>query len=208
MCGKYILIVANDSERMLEIVDLCNRSGDRGQQIQLDSTFEISPGCNAPALMVANRKATAISMRWGFESEGRNLLINARSESLKDRITFRRIADTQRCALPAAGYFEWRDGDNLRHLITHSHDDPIYLAGIYRSDEKGKLHFVVLTRNAYGPHAKIHNRMPCLLYSREEARRWIFGMMTVEELYTSRRDDLKIEIQGLEQMRMDFDEEF
>ena len=204
MCGKYVLIVVKHNERMLELINLCNRSGDRDQKIQTNAAFEITPGCNAPVLMRIDGKVTATSMKWGFEEDGRSLLINARSENLKERVMFKGIADTQRCALPAAGYFEWRDGDNLRHLITHECDNPIYLAGIYRSDRRGNFHFVVLTRESYGSHAKIHGRMPCIFYSREAARRWIFGAMPVEELYNSCDDPLKIEVQGVEQLRMDF----
>lgn len=192
---------------MIELIDMCNRNSGLEQKILVDSDFEITPGCNAPALISVDHKVSAVPMMWGFEEEGRHLLINARSEGIKERAMFKRIADTQRCALPAAGYFEWRNGDKLRHLITHSCNGPIYLAGLYRSDRRGRLQFVVLTRASYGAHAKIHGRMPCIFYSREEARRWISGVMPVENLYETKTDALKIEVQGVEQLMMDFDDE-
>ena len=64
---------------------------------------------------------------------------------------------------------------------------------------------MVLTRAAYGSHAKIHDRMPCLLYSKAEARQWICGAMPLEKLCTAEPDALKIEVQGLDQLKMEFD---
>lgn len=208
MCNKYTLRVGLHDKKSKLLVDICNQSAQDNQKIDLHSLSGILPNDNAPALMMFNRQATAVSMRWGFSAKGGKLIINARIENVKDRITFKGLVDHQRCALPASGYYEWRDGDNLRHLIQREDGQDFYLAGLYRSDEHGRLHFVVLTRAAYGPHAKIHPRMPCILNSREEARRWISGAMPIESFQTNDFAALSIEVQGPDQLMMDFCDAF
>ena len=206
MCNKYTLIVGIHDKKSQLLVDICNVNASADQQIDLNHLSGILPDDNAPALMMRNHQAAAVSMRWGFSANNGKLIINARSETVRERAMFKGLVDYQRCALPASGYYEWRDGDNLRHLIQRSDGQDFYLAGLYRSDERGQLHFVILTRAAYGPHAKIHSRMPCLLHSRQEARQWIAGILPVESLCISRADPLKIEVQGLDQLMMEFDD--
>lgn len=204
MCGRYTLEINECDEKMLRMIELCNRDAVPDQKIA--HRAEVLPGDNAPAIISINHRPTAISMQWGFAKENGGLVINARSEDAGDRKLFRSLIHGQRCALPAAGYYEWRDGDHLRHVISRENGRALYLAGLYRSDEKGRLHFVVMTRNAFGPHAKIHGRMPCLLFSKEEARLWISGTMPIETLRAPIDEDLHIEAQGFEQLCMDFDD--
>ena len=203
MCGRYALFTEDHDDRMQQMIRLCNDAAEDSQQIS--NQRDISPGAHAPAIICVSRKAMAVSMQWGFEREG-GLLIHARSEDAAERSTFRGLLQAQRCVLPAAGYYEWRDRDHLRHIVTPSGHDALYLTGLYRSDALGHFHFVILTRNAYGPHAGIHGRMPCMLFSREDARRWISGVMPLEALRKDECEALDITAQGFEQLCMDFDD--
>ena len=110
-------------------------------------------------------------LKWGFPGFDRGkLLINARAESVKDRPTFADSFALRRCALPAAGFYEW---DKKKEKVTFKVPGSriLYLAGIYRpyGDE---LRFVVLTREANAAMAPIHDRMPLIL-SREEILPWV-----------------------------------
>lgn len=207
MCSKYTLLVGIMDDRMNLIIEMCNNYTNNKCEIIVKERGEISPNDAAPALVSMKNKTTAMAMRWGFHaSQSQKLVINARCETADERIMFKRLVDNRRCAMPAAGYFEWRDDDNLRHLISRSDGQPFYIAGLYTFDDDGIARFVVLTRNAYGAHAKIHGRMPCLLYSKEEARRWISGVLTLENLCTLEDEKLIIEAQESEQLRMEFDD--
>lgn len=207
MCGKYTLIVGIMDDRMNLIIEMCNDYTNSKCEIIVKDCGEICPNDAAPALVLTKNKATAMAMRWGFHAtQGQKLVINARSETAEERSMFKRLVDSRRCALPAAGYFEWRDDDNLRHLISRSDGQPFYLAGLYTFGDDGIPRFVVLTRNAYGEHAEVHSRMPCLLYSKEEARLWISGALALENLYMRTDENLMIEAQESEQLRMTFDD--
>jgi len=206
MCNKYTLTVGSENLKSQLLVDICNSTALSEQKIDPDKLTGIMPNDNAPALMLSNSQPIAVSMQWGFTTKSGKLIINARSETIKDRLLFKNLADHQRCALPASGYYEWRDADHLRHFIRRRDKQDFYLAGLYRSDERSVLHFVVLTRPAFGPHARIHSRMPCLLHSRQDARKWLYGALSVEELIRGADETLDIEVQGLDQLMMSFDD--
>ena len=115
MCGRYSLGVDKPDDSIRAIIHMCNSTADDDHKISENISGDIHPADNAPALMVVNHKVTAVSMSWGIPAVGSKLIINARSEDLHQRPTFRRIADTQRCIIPAAGYYEWRDPDKLTY---------------------------------------------------------------------------------------------
>ena len=198
MCGKYTLMVDKMSGEMRVALDLCGINPE-------NKGFDISPDTHAPVLLVEENRVTISSMKWGFSRDGEKLTINARSESVTERAMFRSLTDRGRCALPAMGYYEWRDSDHQKYLICSRTNAPIYLAGLYRTEENGERRFVVLTRDALGEHAKIHSRMPVVIESRLEARQWIWGLLSLNELISSNTVDLKVCAVGPEQLSMDFE---
>jgi putative SOS response-associated peptidase YedK len=53
-------------------------------------------------------------MRWGLiphwakdESIG-NKMINARAETITEKVSFKRLLPAKRCIVPASGYYEWQ----------------------------------------------------------------------------------------------------
>ena len=204
MCGKYTLIVGKINENLRKMVELCSRTSNNTYGIIMKVDGEIRPNDAAPALMMVDGRVNAVPMRWGFErSDGRSI-INARSENASECATFRGLVDKNICVLPAAGYYEWRDTDHLKHLITPTDADGFYLAGLYRMDETGALRFVVLTRAAFGEHAQIHGRMPLLVTSGDRVRQWLSGQLSLEALADFTPEGLSIRPLEPEQLSMDF----
>lgn len=202
MCGRYTLVVGFLSEKMAALIEMCNSEADPDERVLLRENGEIFPSDNAPVLLVERGGVRPASMRWGFAKKGGGLMINARSEDARARATFKRLVDDGRCVMPAYGYFEWRDSDHMRYLIRS--EDAFYLAGLYRMEDDGRRHFVVLTRDSVDAHARIHSRMPLTIASREDARRWLSGAMTLEELRSRPPSELQIEPASPEQLSIDF----
>ena len=112
-------------------------------------------------------------MRWGFTVPGvKRLLINARSESAEDKLTFQGLMRTQRCLIPADGFYEW-DTQKQPHTYRERQGHKMYFAGLYRQEGDGNLHFVILPRAANPLIAAVHPRMPCLLGSEEYRDLWL-----------------------------------
>ena len=204
MCCRYTLMVGKMNENLERIVGLCSKIAGTTMSIILKKDGEIHPNDAAPALIKAEGRIRAVPMRWGFEQDNGRLLINARGESAAERVTFRGLIEKNRCALPAAGYYEWRDADHLKHLISPADAEGFYLAGLYRMDEAGRMRFVVLTRDAYGEHARIHARMPVVLVSGEQVRAWLSGSISLDALVALAPEGLSIHPLAPEQMSMDF----
>lgn len=110
-------------------------------------------------------------MRWGFTlPRSKSPLVNARMETAANKPTFREAWQRHRCIVPCSWYFEWehftspegkqRTGD--KYLIQPTNATITYLCGLYRFED-GFPVFTVLTRDAVGEQARIHDRMPVIL---------------------------------------------
>ena len=118
-------------------------------------------------------------LRWGlvpsWAKDPSGGMINARSESAASKPAFRRALKSRRCLLPADGWYEWQRGpDHKQPYFTHYRDgSSVALAGLWefwkpKDDPEGRypdglVTCCVLTTDAVGPLAQIHDRMPLVL---------------------------------------------
>ena len=101
-----------------------------------------------------------------------SMAINARSESVHEKPTFRRAFKSQRCLVPASGYYEWATSlGNYRtkqpFFISRDDKKLISFAGIFDrwQSPEGEIResVAIITRDAVGELEKVHNRMPVCL---------------------------------------------
>ncbi|BBX95188.1 SOS response-associated peptidase [Mycobacterium lacus] len=131
-------------------------------------------------------------MRWGlvppWVKAGPNgapdnkapLLINARADKLTTSPAFRGSARTKRCLVPMDGYYEWRvnpDGPagkkspKTPFYMYRGDGEPLFAAGLWavwrgRKEQKDTaplLSCTIVTTDAVGELADIHDRMPLML---------------------------------------------
>lgn len=139
---------------------------------------------------------------WGFPGFDKGkLLINARAESVKDRPTFADSFAGRRCALPAAGFYEW-DKKKEKVIFTLPDKPILYLAGVYRP-YGAENRFVVLTREANASMEPVHDRMPLIL-SGEEVIPWVSDAAKAGDLLTKELPMLKAE-RPYEQIAFEFE---
>lgn len=98
--------------------------------------------------------------------------INARSESVDEKPTFRNAFRQSRCLVPASGYYEWatelgRYKTKQPVFISRDDDKLLAFAGIFDRwiSPEGEIRdsVSIITRDAMGDLAKVHNRMPLFL---------------------------------------------
>ncbi|CAN2245026.1 COG2135 Uncharacterized conserved protein [actinobacterium SCGC AAA044-D11] len=104
--------------------------------------------------------------------------INARSESVHEKPTFRSAFKSRRCLIPASGYYEWATElgkyESKQPFYIHSSElnkrgenKTLVFAGIYDRwiDPSGEIFesAAIITRPAVDFLATIHNRMPTFL---------------------------------------------
>ncbi|MHA6792941.1 SOS response-associated peptidase [Pseudonocardia bannensis] len=126
-------------------------------------------------------------MRWGLvpswakDPSGGARMINARSETAAEKPAFRKALAARRCLLPADGWYEWQRrgaaAKTKQPYYTHYRDgSSVALAGVWEfwrprnaaADPEGKyadglITAAVLTTDAVGPLAEVHDRMPLVL---------------------------------------------
>ena len=107
--------------------------------------------------------------------------INARSESIFEKPTFRDSFKSRRCLIPADGYYEWATAlgkykPKQPFYISSDDGKPLAMAGIWntwRSPSGVNIQSAsVITREAVGELATIHSRMPVMM-PRENWDEWL-----------------------------------
>jgi len=121
-------------------------------------------------------------MRWGLippwvkpgpngapDTKGR-LLINARADKVASSRAFRGSAATKRCLVPMDGFYEWRH--KTPFFMFRGDGEPLFAAGLWSAWKPGGqpakdvaplLSCTVITTDAVGELAEIHDRMPLML---------------------------------------------
>ena len=166
MCGRYTLTA--DGETVRTAYGLA------------EAPFDYRPRYNiAPqqdVLVVANGKhgRRAGIMRWGLvpgwadnANEGARM-INARSETVTERVAFRDAFERRRCLIPADGFYEWRQVGNVKiPMRITAGDRPFAFAGLWERRQKGDAAplytCTILTTSPAESIASIHDRMPVIL---------------------------------------------
>lgn len=99
-------------------------------------------------------------MRWGIQGYKGNLLINARSEGIEEKYTFRPLL-RNRCVIVANGFFEWvkRGSEKDKIYIQKNQHSLIYMAGLYNDQKE----FVIVTGESENQMANIHKRTPLMM---------------------------------------------
>lgn len=141
----------------------------------------------------SSEKPTARRLRWGLvpswavdPSVGARL-VNARSDAVATKPSFKESFRTRRCVILADGYYEWGGVGKARapyffHLDGHR---DFALAGLWDRWERGGETLetcTIITTEASPFAAKVHHRMPVVLDS-ESAVEWVDKSTTVSRLF-------------------------
>ena len=122
-------------------------------------------------------------MRWGLvpswakDTKIGYQMINARSEGIEQKPSFRKPFRSQRCIVPATGFYEWQKVSSSRKIpyyFTLAGDSPLFgfagLYDIYFDADGQKLEtYTIITTEANELVSQIHDRMPVILRPADEA---------------------------------------
>ena len=187
MCGRYSL---NKSKIELE------------QRFQAEMLPDFSPRYNiAPTQLVpviTSQTPKGFSFfYWGITPDfGKNKpvaqkLINARAESVNDKISFKSSFEKRRCLIPADGFYEWKKlgkKTKIPYRFTLREGELFAFAGIWEEYEtvSGEIEhtFLILTTSPNETVSEIHDRMPVIL-NRQMEKKWL-------DNYTSESDLLSM----------------
>lgn len=183
MCGRYTLTTAPE--------ELWQRFGLKGKASKLEPRYNIAPSQQVPVITEQHQGRQFQLMRWGLVpgwSDSPSVgykLINARSETVHEKPSFRKAFRYRRCLVLADGFFEWRKSEDGKvrtpFYFQHKDGSPFAMAGLWElwrpQDEEEILSFTVLTRPACAPVTEVHQRMPVILNPEHEAA-WLDPTLT------------------------------
>jgi putative SOS response-associated peptidase YedK len=192
MCGRFAL-----SAMLTDIAEEFSTSAEPDRTLPVD--WNIKP--TQDIYIVKNQEITIAS--WGLIApwsknsndalRSQSQAINARSESVHEKPTFRNAFRQRRCLVPATGYYEWatelgRYKTKQPVFISRDDEKLLAFAGIFDRwiSPEGEIRdsVAIITRDAVGDLAKVHNRMPLFL-PRERWGAWMDSNVTdVEEIRT------------------------
>lgn len=139
-----------------------------GPRLNFDFNPNVAPTELVPVLVAApDGPAKAVLARFGINLTGRDgkprpPLLNARTDGMR-RGQFRSSLKSQRCVIPAAGFYEWREEGKQPYYFSREDGGPLMLAGIWQvSEYKGdtRTAFAILTDEPNALIAPYHDRMP------------------------------------------------
>lgn len=144
--------------------------------------FNIAPSQPIPIVKDEEKRSVEL-YQWGLvpfwadDPAIGSRMINARSETAREKPSFRAAFKYRRCLILADGFFEWHAAEKgapkTPYLFKLKNDDPFTFAGLYehwQSPEGGELHTcTILTCPPNDLVEPYHNRMPVML---GENTRW------------------------------------
>jgi putative SOS response-associated peptidase YedK len=175
MCGRFV-----SSTPAGEIADFFDAEPPSSE---ISENYNVSPTSD---IYVVGEGPTGRRMRimhwglvpaWAADTSGASRLINARSETVAEKPSFRSAFKRRRCIIPVDGFYEWTTVPGATRkqpmYIHHVGSQLLAFAGIYEfwrpkdatEDEPGLFSACILTCAANDTISAIHDRMPVILAS-------------------------------------------
>lgn len=150
--------------------------------------YNIAPTQFLAAVRRDEQDAPELAMlRWGLvpfwakDPSIGNRMINARSETVAEKPSFRNAYKKRRCLILADGFYEWRkEGDGKTpYYISLADGSPFAFAGIWenwnsKESDESLQSAAIITAAASDFMVQLHQRMPVVLRP-EQAARWLGG---------------------------------
>lgn len=180
MCGRLAIFAVY--EEFIEQLPFAIRYGlDRFQP-----NYNATPSQMLPVLYHPDDGEPCLqSLHWGLiphwakDKKIAYKLFNARAETAHEKPSFREAFVRRRALVPVNGWYEWlrQDGDKQPYWHARQDNKLIWLAGLWESwtditSGESIRSFTILTREACGEAARIHNRMPVVMGANDYAN-WL-----------------------------------
>ncbi|CAA0842437.1 Unknown protein [Striga hermonthica] len=154
-------------------------------------SYNVAPGFNVPVVRPDEEgDANGVvlhCMKWGLipsftkktEKIDHFRMFNARSESIREKASFRRLLPKNRCLVSFEGFYEWKkDGSRKQPYYIHFKDGrPLVFAALYDSwkSAEGEIiyTFTIITTSSSPSLEWLHDRMPVILGNKESTENWL-----------------------------------
>ncbi|MBB6448540.1 putative SOS response-associated peptidase YedK [Geomicrobium halophilum] len=173
MCGRFTLYD--------QIENIQKRFGIEVSTIDdLESSFNIAPSQSILAVVSDGEQNRLGRLRWGLIppwAKDINVgykMINARSETIAEKNSFKYAFQRRRCLIPANGFYEWKTIDRKKqpYHIQMQNEELFSFAGLWEKWNDGAeaiFSCTIITTSANDLMSDIHDRMPVILTPENES---------------------------------------
>ena len=157
MCGRYVI-----TKPVTKTIDLVKTS----IKVEDKDNYNAYPTQKLPIIKSYTNGKALENYDWGLiPSWAKNKkdfrpLINARLETLMEKVSFKKLIQTSRCLIVADGYYEWKreNKDKTPYYFTKFDSGLMFFAGIHQNNQ-----FSIITREATKNVKEIHHREPLII---------------------------------------------
>ena len=160
MCGRYVITKPETKTKKYEKSSI---------NVEDKDNYNAHPYQGLPVIKAYTNGCTLENLKWGMipswaKKKEFKALINARLETINEKISFKKLIKIKRCIAIMDGFYEWRrDGANKTPFYFQNTDkNMMFVAGIYDNDE-----FCLITEEASENVMDIHHRQPVILDNNE-----------------------------------------
>lgn len=179
MCGRFAFYSPAEATAALFGVDV---------SLEIPPRYNIAPTQDIPAIRYDRQKQRELVMlRWGLvpfwakDPSIGNRMINARSETVAEKPSYRAAYRDRRCLVLTDGFYEWRKEGDVKqpYFISLASGEPFAFAGLWeqwrdRDNDESMQTTTIITAQANDFLSQLHQRMPVALLP-EHADRWLDG---------------------------------
>ncbi len=169
MCGRFVGFRSLDELKGFFPIDKA--------ACEVISNYNVAPSQEIPAIAKYEGENWLFKFHWGLvpfwakDISIGNRMINARSESIAEKPSFRNAFKKRRCLILADGFYEWKGekGRKQPMFITLPDNKPFAFAGRWetwnKKDDQDSSHksCTIITTQASESIRDIHHRMPVIL---------------------------------------------
>jgi putative SOS response-associated peptidase YedK len=186
MCGRFVTAFSLDEliEEVEAIAD--NASVNLAfspHDLPLFANYNAAPTHAIPVVTQNSEGFLIDVMQWGLvpswskDPSIGSKMINARSETLTEKPSFRNLVKSHRCFIPINGFYEWDRTDprnKVPYFVPRADGALMLCAGLWNVSPAldGIKTFTMITKPSIAPLAVIHDRSP-VQFDRETAREWL-----------------------------------
>jgi len=173
MCARLSQILPPEAMRRLFDLDLWKN---------LPPRYNVAPSQEVWIIRRKEGGRELLTMRWGLvpawarDTKIAAHTVNARSETVAEKPSFRDAFAKRRCIVPADGFYEWDKAASPRqpYRFVRKDGEPMALAGLWETNEKlGLTTFTIVTTRANRHLEAIgHDRSPVILEP-EDTATWL-----------------------------------
>ena len=156
MCGRYV--ITNSVSKTKKIVKTAIKVEDK-------ENYNAHPYQDLPVIKKYTNGNTLENLKWGIipswsKKKEFKPLINARLETIDEKISFKKLIKLTRCIAVADGFYEWKreDKNKVPHYFLREDKKIMYIAAIYENNE-----FCLITEQASNNVNEIHHRQPVII---------------------------------------------